>query len=453
MTEKIDDETRIEADRTAKSVVRRAPRWFKEGIAERLSPEALARTANAWADRKYHGDIPLKSRDGYVLRKRETATAATGLLAAAHSRLTPGDVPKSRDELYRLLDFLIVTPFVPAAKKDAKTVRRIALQPLTALVQSDALDLHCDDLFSLRGGHPELYNAYVRGDFTAAKKFVKKIAGGDERKRVIVIGARQRILWGLWDIHRASAASRDVSRRLVPWFLRPLVGGKTTASAMINAMLSLSSAADRVFTAHDTAQRHGRDKTNLSGPSGIVLGPLVSAASPIEHMLPGPQKAEVLSVTADVRQRIQSKHDQLELMLKDPERSPHQTIHEHHFGGLDELAALFMVSYRFAEDEKAMLAVITGKADPDRLFNVAPRAWPREIDDKLVARVLHLLAAYREATLGNCANGYDSDKIWNNTRARDRAAAFMTMLATSDVLTSGVQRAASMFDLSHQARK
>ena len=446
MTEKIDNATKVEAARTAASAVQLALRWFKGGLADRLSPDA-------WADRTYHGGVPSEDREGYVLRKRDSASAATGLLAPAHSCLTPEDVPTSRNALCSLAGFLVVAPFVQAASKNAATARKLALKPLANLNERDALESHCDELFLLREEHAALYMAFVLGDFATAGPILDSIVNREEGARVVTIGARHRILWGLWDIHRASAASRDVSRRLVPWFLRPKVRGKITSSAMLGAMLSLSDAADRVFKAQDTAQRCGRTRTKLPGPPGLVLGAVIPAASPLEHLLSGPQKAKLLSVLPDVRQRMEAQGDRLRLMMEDPDRSPQQTIHEHHFGGLDDLAALFLVSYRFAEDERAMLAVIANPKSPATLFEVEPRPWPLELDLELVSRSLHLLAAYREATLGNGVGRYDSEKIWNNRPARDRAADFMMKLGTESVISAGRKRAASMFDLSHHARR
>ncbi len=220
---------------------------------------------------------------------------------------------------------------------------------------------------------------------------------------------------------------------------------------MLDAMLKLSSAAQRVFAAQETAVRHGREKTTLAGPAGPVLGAVIPAASPIELLLSEHQKAELLSVASDIRERVGIEDDKLRVMKMDPDRSPQQTIHEHHFG-LDLLAALFMVSYRFAEDEEEMLAVIADPYHPAALFKVAPRAWPREIDAALVARALHLLAAYREATLGDSAGGYDPQKVWNGRPARDRAAQFMARLATANLVDTSMQPAASMFDLSHHVR-
>lgn len=231
--------------------------------------------------------------------------------------------------------------------------------------------------------------------------------------------------------------------------MRPFIH-TDTAAAMLNAMLSMSSAMLRLYRAQDTAKRHDREKVMVPGPSGLVLGAMAPAARRIEAALPRALEADVVSAMSDIRARTQECDDKLRAMKADPEWSEQQSRHEHYYG-LTALGALFMVGYRFAEDEAAALEVFADPSKSAALFSIDPRPLPRELDRKHVARALHMLAAYREL-LGQGLGGYDSLTVWDAHPVRDHAAEVITHMATAKELSPALCRARSMFDLSHHHR-
>lgn len=149
----------------------------------------------------------------------------------------------------------------------------------------------------------------------------------------------------------------------------------------------------------------------------------------------------------------------IEHELTRPDRSDQETIHQYKNAGLSEIAALFVVAYRFAEDEAKMTKVIANPTDDAALWDTRPAPYPTEIDPAIAARARRMVAAYRPAVLRDSrASTYEKDCIDLAEDSERDAKRFLVRMgrrakeiAAVDVPSESA-KVAELCDLSHHFR-
>lgn len=400
-----------------------------------------------WVDSHRHGAIKRKDRYGYALSRNYMRGLAAGLLMPHYTSLRREDIPESLADLNGLLHRMIAATPLKPRQPEIPTAIRIATKNLG---YTDLAD-HALALWELRKSAPELYELAVRGDFASAKPAVQAIQDLDERDGVVRTLARHRIIWGIFDVHRVAALKEGATRSLTPWFMRPFTESYT-ANEYIALTLQIGSAIGRVNKAADRAEDFGRKKVRLHGPQGKALEVAIPISKKIESHTSESHGETITSSRHQIDERAKEIMNDLQAVADDPERNNKQSLFEHHFY-LCEVAGLFFTSYRFAEDEGAMLRVIENPRQCEELFRVQKRPMPRHLDPAAQTRARHIVAAYRPAVLNDsfCAP-YHPNEIIAAEVSEAKAHALLLRLATANTVSDVEKQAGWVFDLSHDYR-
>lgn len=270
--------------------------------------------------------------------------------------------------------------------------------------------------------------------------------------------ARQRIIWGAADVQRIAARGSEAAKHYVAWFLRPFIR-TGTANEVFHTLRNLGGTDERLASAESRAARAGKKSVSVPGQEGPVLRAIKPAALPLELTLSADHKQSIIDTRQSVHHRTMDMKSRVEHELMRPDRSDQETIHQYLHAGLSEIAALFVVAYRFAEDEAKMTKIIANPTDDAALWDTRRAPYPTEIDPAIAARARRMVAAYRPAILrDSLASTYEKDRIDLAEDSERDAKEFIVRIgrqanaiAAANIISNAVI-VADLCDLSHHSR-
>lgn len=464
MTYKPSDDERAQNDesltKNALSAVRALRKVFAGGLTSFLEPDEFGSFQTRWVDRQLHGSVRHAKRAGYVLRAEDMYGLAPSLFLPKYYYLTASDLPQANHpEVLAFLNRLIACTRHRAFLGRTATAIEVATMRLgggsaPGIALADQAEALCD----ISAIDVKMYHAVLSGDLTTGRVLVDAADNTPIRRELVRTFARQRIIWGAADVHRIAARGSKAAIHHVAWFLRPFVR-TMTANEYLRVLLLFATVAERLFSAEGRAERAGKKSVSVPGQDGTLLKAVKPAAVALELTLGAGPKQSIIDTRPSVHQRTMSMAAKIEHELNKPGRNDQETIHQYLHAGLSEIAALFVVAYRFAEDEAKMTEVIANPTDDAALWDTRPAPYPTEIDTAIAARARRMVAAYRPAILRDSrAATYEKDCIDLAEDSERDAKEFLVRIgrqaneiAAADAHSDGAT-IAKLCDLSHHFR-
>lgn len=464
MTYKPSDDERAQNDeslaKNALSAVRALRKVFAGGLTSFLEPDEFGSFQTRWRDRQLHGSVRHAKRAGYVLRAEDMYGLAPSLFLPKYYYLTASDLPQANHpEVLAFLNRLIACTRHRAFSGRTATAIEVATLRLgggsaPGIALADQAEALCD----ISAIDVKMYHAALSGDLTTGRVLVHAADNTPIRRELVRTFARQRIIWGAADVHRIAARGSKAAIHHVAWFLRPLVR-TMTANEYLKILSMFGTTDERLFAAEGRAERAGKETVSVSGQEGSVLKPIKPAAAALELTLSAGAKQSIIDIRPSLHQRTMIMTAKVEHELNKPGRNHQESIHQYLHAGLSEIAALFVVAYRFAEDEAKMTKVIANPTDDAALWDTCPAPYPTEIDTAIAARARRMVAAYRPAILRDSrAATYEKDCIDLAEDSERDAKRFLVRMgrqaneiAAADA-PSDSAKVAELCGLSHHAR-
>lgn len=398
-----------------------------------------------WRDHHLNGRVKESRRPGFAIRSGLLRNKAMGLLHPKYSVLTQDDAPEDFHALTIFLEFLVARSELPGRFQDVETARTVALDGWGDLSLSD----HARELFALRQWSVPFYVSAVIGDFPSAKTWVDEICDQTQRRKVITILARQRIIWSAFDIHRVAALGFATIKDFKPWFAYKLL--KTgTSNELANLVKTLNGHIERIFDNYGIGKKYGRKAPDLKGPLPFHLKFAKTIALHIENVFSDSAKIAIERSIPHIRKRSKQIADKTEQVRLDPKRNDQEDLFSRYFG-IYATAALHITSYRFAEERSRMIAIINDPStDSDVFVSARPKA-PHSFKAHQ-ADMRNLVEAYRPAVLSD-VNASTFGQYSNSSMkdAESNALAFLVKFQNEPV-SQQTRDTFEMLDLSHWAR-
>lgn len=354
MTHKPSDEERQENDKSlaknALSAARALRKVFTGGLTSFLEPVEFDSFTTRWVDRQKHGSVPSSKRAGYALRSADMYGLAPSLFEPKYYHLSATDLPApNHRDVHAFLNHLIARSFGRAFSGDVATAIEIATSRLgggstSAIALANQAEALCD----IAAIDMNLYRSAVSGDLATGRALVHAADNDPIRNELVRVFARQRIIWGAADVQRIAARGSGAAKHYVAWFLRPFIR-TGTANEVFHTLRNLGSTDERLASAESRAERAGKKNVSVPGPEGPVLRASKPAAHALELTLGDDHKQSIIDSRHSVHHRTMDMKSRVEDELMRPDRSDQETIHQYKNAGLSEIAALFVVAYRFAE--------------------------------------------------------------------------------------------------------
>lgn len=464
MTHKPSAEERQENDKSlaknALAAFRSLRKVFTGGLTSFLEPDKFDSFADWWVDRQKHGSVPSSKRAGYVLRAADMYGLAPSLFEPKYYHLSADDLPApDHRDVHAFLSHLIARSSGRAFSGDVATAIEIATSRLGGgSTPAIALANQAEALCDVAAIDVNLYRSAVSGDLATGRALVYAAENAPIRGELVRVFARQRIIWNAADVQRIAARGSEAAKHYVAWFLRPFIQAGT-ANEVFHILRNLGGTDERLASAENRAARAGKKSVSVPGPEGPVLRAIKPAARPLELTLGADHKQSIIDTRQSVHHRTMEMKSRVEHELMRPDRSDQETIHQYKNAGLSEIAALFVVAYRFAEDEAKMAKIIANPTDDAALWQTRPVPYPTEIDPAIAARARRIVAAYRPAILRDSrASTYEKDRIDLAEDSERDAKEFLVRIgrqanaiaatdaSSDDVIIAGI------CDLSHHSR-
>lgn len=417
MTYKPSDDERAQNEeslaKNALSAVRALRKVFTGGLTSFLEPGEFDSFTDRWVDRQLHGSVRFAKRAGYVLRAADMYGLAPSLFEPKYHYLTADDLPAANHrDVHAFLNRLIARTRHRAFSDDVATAIEIATSRLgggstPALALADQAEALCD----IAAIDVKLYRAAMSGDLVTAHDLVGSAENLPIRGELVRTFARQRIIWGAADVQRIAARGSEAAKHYVAWFLRPLIR-TGTANEVFHTLKNLGGTDERLASAESRAERAGKESVSVPGQDGSVLRAVKPSARALELALSDDHKKSIIDIRQSVHRRTMDMKSRVEHELMRSDRSDQESIHQYKNAGLSEIAALFVVAYRFAEDEAKMAKIIANPWNDQALWDTRPAPYPTEIDAAVAARARRMVAAYRPAILRDTlASPYEKERI------------------------------------------
>ena len=462
MTDKrTEDEKRTIASELAhhaRVAVRACSGIFKGGLIPFLRSNALWSYAARCRDRQVYGGRPLDDLMSYALRQKDMCGLGPGLFEPQYFCLEESDLPPAEPyAVTKFLEGLLARSRHRHVLNDIKTAIDVATDRIMSGAHAiRSLSEHAAAICALAARDQRLFTAALSGNLEAGRELVFAPEHSWDRMNLVRIFARQRIIWDAADIHRVGAQGSSRGKHYIAPFLRPFVR-KWTAVEYFDALKGIAVTADKIWTAEQSAFSRGKEKVRLHGPKGFLLNALIPPGRLLETRLTPEEMQDVLLTRGYVHQQTIDVAAGIE--ARRPPTGSQQTIYQYQNAGLSEISTLFIVAYRFAEDEARMLKVIADPSQDSDLWNTRRTPYPMAINDALATRARHLVAAYRPAVLRDPdASAYQSDRINLAAESESYAHEFLVRMAPKINVPPHAHvfnedsRAVWMFDLSYAAR-
>lgn len=464
MTHKPSAEERQENDKSlaknALTALRSLRKVFTGGLTSFLEPENFGAFQERWVDRQENGSVPSSKRAGYVLRAADMYGLAPSLFEPKYYYLSTTDLPApDHRDVHAFLSHLIARSSGRAFSDDVATAIEIATSRLGGgSTPAIALANQAEALCDVAAIDMNLYRSAVSGDLATGSALVYAAENAPIRDELVRVFARQRIIWGAADVHRIAARGSKAAIHHVAWFLRPFVR-TMTANEYLRILKMFGTTDERLFSAEGRAERAGKKSVSVPGQDGALLKAVKPAAVALELTLGAGPKQSIIDTRPSLHQHTMSMTAKVEHELNKPGRNDQETIHQYLHAGLSEIAALFVVAYRFAEDEAKMAKIIANPTDDAALWETRPAPYPTEIDPAIAAKARRIVAAYRPAILRDSrASTYEKDRIDLAEDSEGDAKEFLVRIgrqaneiAASDAPSDGAT-VAKLCDLSHHFR-